>query len=94
MSSGILAARTPGAGLQLTTKPTEVSCSSGYMADSSSKTPGIFLRDKLSNEPEKEADEKSFVGTRAVIPAKLIQEPPKPTAKFTVASPKKVRALK
>ena len=98
MSSGILAARTPGTGLQLTTKPTELSSSSGYMADSSSKTPGIFLREKMTNEPYKEsADEKSFIGTKVQIPgkvSKVSQEPPKPTAKFCVAAPKKVRSLK
>ena len=43
-----------GTGLQQT-KPLESSCSSGYMGDNSSaRTPGIFLREKLSEENAEE----------------------------------------
>ena len=92
VSSGISTTRTPGTGLQMTTRPAEVSCSSGYMADNSSaRTPGIFLREKIVEEEEKVAEEKSFV-TKAQISANISASSahPKPFSKFNLVAQKKV----
>jgi hypothetical protein len=62
------------------------------MADTSSaRTSGFLLREKIVEENEKEAEEKSFVGRAANLGKSLASdEPHKPPAKLSTSVQKKV----
>jgi hypothetical protein len=71
------------------TKPIEVSCSSGYMADNSSaRTPGIFLRDRIA---EERPAEKSFEDKKESVELVLKENNPMKAPKYNFINRRQVQ---
>ena len=83
-----------GTGLQQT-KPLEVSCSSGYMGDNSSaRTPGIFLREKLAEENTEERIEKSYAEKNAEKKESVEPKEKKTFPKYNFANRRQVKSCR